>query len=614
MNKEPTYLGKIIRVDSSSIEVEIKDSISITPIIKGKIYKIGQIGTFVKIPIGNIELFGIVESVSNTPTLLVSDELNERILYPDKGKKYLRVQLVGEKIGNQKFEKGIGIFPTVNDEVHLVTEKDLEIIYGVSGENNFEIGKHSSSDNLAIYIDTHKLILRHSAVVGSTGSGKSNTNVQIIKSLLNNYKGGRIVLIDPHGEYATAFPNDAKIFKINDTISPLYIPFWIMNFTELAFFLLGADSKEEQRTEYREFREMVYQGKKGNVSKLKDTTIDINYITSDSPIPFNLKKIWGDMNYRVNATYSAADQKEQNDITVQKIKDGDYKNLIPTQFKPYVPSSKEPYKSKDQLFFAYEKKIFARLKDSRYDFMFNPGNYTDVEDSNFTDIDKLIRDWIDHEKRLTILDLSGVPFDLLDISVGLVTRFIFDGMFWGRNLDYTGKNRPLLMIYEEAHTYLPKSENSYGISGYARESVEKIFKEGRKFGVGAMVISQRPSEISETILAQVGTFVALRLTNSGDQSIIKSSAPDNMNTLINLLPSLRIGEAVIVGEAIVIPSRVRIDLAEPRPDSNDPKLVDSWLREYPNDESNYKDVIKAWREQKHLKVNNLIEKIKKTKK
>jgi hypothetical protein len=167
-------------------------------------------------------------------------------------------------------------------------------------------------------------------------------------------------------------------------------------------------------------------------------------------------------------------------------------------------------------------------------------------------------------------------------------------MFWGRHETYTGKNRPLLLAYEEAHTYLNKDDTSC----YSKQAVEKIFKEGRKFGLGALVISQRPSEISETILAQVGTYIALRLTNSGDQSIVKSSAPDNLNSLIDLLPSLRTGEAIIVGEAIKIPSRVRVKLNNPRPTSDDPKLVEAWKTAHPENPENYKTVITRIREQK----------------
>ena len=206
----------------------------------------------------------------------------------------------------------------------------------------------------------------------------------------------------------------------------------------------------------------------------------------------------------------------------------------------------------------------------------------------------LLSEWIGSDKQLTILDLSGVPFEVLDITIGLITRFIYDSMFWDRHETYTGKQRPLLLAYEEAHTYLGKNDKS----NYSKEAVEKVFKEGRKFGVGALVISQRPSELSETILAQIGTFIALRLTNSGDQSIVKSAAPDNLSSLMDLLPSLRIGEAVIAGEAIKIPSRVRLKLNQPRPTSDDPKLVEQWSKDHPEHVDNYKSVVTKIREQK----------------
>jgi uncharacterized protein len=156
------------------------------------------------------------------------------------------------------------------------------------------------------------------------------------------------------------------------------------------------------------------------------------------------------------------------------------------------------------------------------------------------------------------------------------------------------------MVYEEAHSYLPKNHSSSHIYGYTRKAVEKNFKEGRKFGIGAMVVTQRPSEISETILAQVGTYIALRLTNSSDKNTVHSSAPNNMSSLIDLLPSLRIGEAIIVGESIKIPSRVRIELVEPRPSSSDPNLIDGWNKIFKLEEQNYKAIVKAIREQKQI--------------
>ncbi len=588
MKTDITFLGRVINVNSGNVEVEISKEIpSAAPIINGRLYKIGQIGTFVKFPVGSLTLYGIVCSVSNTPSNTDIDSYE-----PDYGSRFLTVQLVGEKIGDNDFEKGIGTYPTINDEVHLVIEKDLFDIYGEKDAGSIEIGKHSSSDNLSVYVDIHKLILRHCAILGSTGSGKSNTTVSILKAILDDYNGSRVVLVDPHGEYASAFP-DAKVFKINDEANPLYIPFWLMNFDELAFFLVGAKPTDDQKIEYRLLRELITKYKKEN-RHLKSGDVTSEFITADSPIPFSARKLWHEMNWWLNASFESTIKDEQKRPTTYETNAGDCENLVGAKFTSHLTTANNqpPHVTRHKEFYSYEKKLLARLKDSRFDFMFNPGDYKDAASPK--DLHNLLNEWVGSDSKLAILDLSGVPFEVLDIAIGLITRFIYDSMFWGRNEPYTGKNRPLLLAYEEAHTYLNKNDNN----SYSKAAVERIFKEGRKFGVGALVISQRPSEISETILAQIGTLIALRLMNSGDQSIVKSSSPDNLNSLIDLLPSLRIGEAVIVGESIKIPSRIRVKLNNPRPTSEDPNLVECWSKEHQVSDENYKSVVTKIREQK----------------
>ena len=588
MNTDVTYLGKVIRVDAGTVEVEVSNQIpSAAPIINGRLYKIGQIGTFVKLPIGNFTIYGIVSSVSNTP-----NKPNETQSEYNFGSRFLTLQLIGEKIGDDDFEKGIGSYPTINDEVHLVVEKDLQEIYGKRDSGSIEIGKHSSSDDLGVCVDLHRLVLRHSAILGSTGSGKSNTTVSVLKAILNDYNGSRVILVDPHGEYSSAFEN-ANVLTINDEKNPLIVPFWLMTFEELSNFLVGASAKDEQTPQYRRLRELITARKRKNHNTLKAGALDENLITADSPIPFNVRELWHHLHWWLNASFTEAaiDKQDASNACVENA--GDFENLLPTTFKAYSMGTTAPYKSKNyQEMYPYEKKLISRLRDSRYDFLFNPGEYRD-EKSNL-DLHDLLNSWIGGENQLTILDLNGVPPEVLDITVGLITRFIYDSMFWGRHEPYTGKNRPILLAYEEAHSYLSKNETA----SYSKLAVEKVFKEGRKFGVGAMVISQRPSEISETILAQIGTYIALRLTNTSDQSIVKSSAPDNLISLIDLLPSLRTGEAIIVGEAIKIPSRVRIKLNNPRPTSEDPKLIEGWTKKHDHTAENYKKVVTAIRERK----------------
>src|SRR5690606_32965963 len=196
MKTDITYLGRVINVNSASVEVEIsKDIPSAAPIINGRLYKLGQIGTFVKFPIGNLTLYGLVSSVSNTPSTI--DNIDYE---PDYGSRFLQVQLVGEKLGNESFEKGIGTFPTINDEVHIVTEDDLKEIYGVKKNGNIEIVKHAIYENLPEYVRLYNLVLRHSAILGSNASRKSNTTTHTLKTDLENGKGTRVILVDNHEE------------------------------------------------------------------------------------------------------------------------------------------------------------------------------------------------------------------------------------------------------------------------------------------------------------------------------------------------------------------------------------------------------------------------------
>ena len=471
-------------------------------------------------------------------------------------------------------------------------------IYGNSGESGLiKVGTHSSSERLPVYLDLDKLILRHSAILGSTGSGKSNTTAHILKSIVNNNQGSRVILIDIHGEYKDAFPAESKVFKINDSRNPLYLPFWLMNFDELAMFLVNRPLGQEWPQDKR-LRQEITERKILNAQNLKAGRVNEEFVTSDSPIPFDIKQLWYDLCKEIVATYTTSQKPSQNSTTLATCTDeGSVEDLIPPIFEPYSMGTTPPFKSQLTEMEMYEKKILSKLKDSRFNFMFEVGNYKNFE--NY-DLDHLLRTWIEHDKPLTILDLSGVPFELIDLTVGIISRFIFDGMYWGRLETYTGRQRPLLMVYEEAHSYLPNNSEGKGIFGYARKAVEKIYKEGRKFGLGSMVITQRPSEISHTILAQVGTYIALRLTNSSDKSTVSSSAPNNMTSLIDLLPSLRVGEAIIVGESIKVPSRVRIPQHEPRPSSNDPEVYTAWQKQFTLNEENYTEVVTSIRTQKPI--------------
>jgi hypothetical protein len=238
----------------------------------------------------------------------------------------------------------------------------------------------------------------------------------------------------------------------------------------------------------------------------------------------------------------------------------------------------------------------SRLLDRRYDFLLHPGPWEPkLDGSTEKDLPDLMQSWLGHGKSITILDLSGIPSVVLGQLIAAILKIIYEGLFWGREKSEGGIRRPLLVVMEEAHRYLSKEG-----AGPARDIVQRIVKEGRKFGIGAMIVSQRPSEVDETILSQCGTFIALRLSNSADRSKVQGALPDSLAGIVESLPVLRTGEAIITGEAARLPLRCRIALPseEHRPQSEDPEVAAQWRGERTTQD--YVRLVASWRAQNPL--------------
>jgi len=596
MKNDTTYLGLIVRVIGSKLFVELSEDLpSSTPIIGGRLYKVGQIGSFVKVPLGSLNIFGIVTMVGANPSSQTADEFD----FP-YGKRWLEIQLIGESIGQQEFQRGVSVYPTIDDEVHLVTDEDLRLIHATNSPSSVNIGSLASSDSLPAFVDIDKLLSRHAAILGSTGSGKSNTVTSILRSITNGtFPKSKIILIDPHSEYHTALKDYAKVFSIDDDANSLKIPFWGLSYNELALILFdkkqAADSTQDIAVQ-----DKILEHKLSVADKLKCGAVDKENISVDSPIPFNLKKIWYDL---YNEEYATVNTKQ--DISTAAYlseggveRKGDWKTLVAPQFAAPGAGAAAPFIFKQpKILSSYLNKLHGKLKDNRLNFLFNIDDYDGIT----LDIDDLLSEWLNHDKPITILDLGGVPFEIMDLVVGLISRILFESIFWGRNVPGFGKQRPVLMVFEEAHSYLPRGGSSQTVTGYASRAVRRICKEGRKYGIGAIVVSQRPSDLDETILSQCGTFIALRLSNSQDQGIVNSAMPDNLGSLSELLPSLRTGEAIIVGEAVKIPSRVRIPRIDPRPDSGDPEPSIAW-KDTSVEKPEFSKAVVNWRKQKIEKL------------
>jgi hypothetical protein len=590
MTMQPTLLGHVGAVSGSTISVRQSPGLSSgIAIIGGKTYRIGQVGSFVRIPQGYHDLYGVVTIVGATAIPIINGEII------DRGDRWTTVQLVGEIVG-ASFERGISQFPSIKDEVHLVTEENLGKIYGNIDSGQIVVGRLANAESISIRIDLDKLVTRHSAILGSTGSGKSTTVASILRSVCCGYNvngerkfpSSRVLLIDIHGEYSRSFRDDSAVFKINHNLgeNPLYIPYWALDTNDLLGFLMG---KVDDKVSSQIF-DRIHESRVGAVNLENMPGIDLSSMTFDSPIPFSLKKLWIDL---IDPEIKTWANNERS--TPALIQAGNAETLTAPKYRPPGAGSSLPHMNNQGVLGIrrHLDQMRSRLLDKQYDFLLHPGPWEpDLDGEVEKDIPDLLLSWFGHDKPVTILDLSGVPSIVLARLLGAILRIVCESFFWGREKSEGGFNRPLLVVMEEAHRYLGKDSD-----GPARSMVQRVVKEGRKFGIGAMIVSQRPSEVDETILSQCGTFIALRMSNAVDRAKIQATLPDGLSGIIDSLPILRTGEAIITGEAARLPIRCRITLPseENRPNSEDPKVSDNWSKNKISED--YKRFTASWRSQ-----------------
>jgi hypothetical protein len=282
---------------------------------------------------------------------------------------------------------------------------------------------------------------------------------------------------------------------------------------------------------------------------------------------------------------------------------GDPEKLIPPKYKPWVAGAKIVLNPRAPGVRRQLEHLRSRLLDHLYDFLLHPGEWEpNLEGKTAKDLDALVQGWLGHDQPITILDLSGVPSTVMNDLIGALLRIVYDALFWSRDKSEGGANRPLLIVMEEAHAYLSKDSD-----GPAARIAKRIAKEGRKYGIGAMIVSQRPSEVDESILSQCGTFFALRLSNPQDRNQVQGTVPDSLAGLLDMLPVLRTGEAIITGEAARLPMRARIALPpeDRRPASEDPDVPARW--QVPRIREDYEQVVTAMRAQSPRAVKKKVE-------
>lgn len=609
----PAVIGSVRSISGTNVSVQLYPSINSTiSYIFGNGYKVGQVGGFVKIPQGFINLYGTIVQIG-ADAVPESMRNNSNV-----GVRWMTVQLVGEGAIGQPFERGITQYPMIDDEVYIVTEDDLVNIYGrENGAEFVPVGTISGAENIPALVDINKLVTRHCCIVGSTGTGKSTTVAGLINTLIdsNIFPSSRIILVDIHGEYGKTFKSRANIFRImpeDGTDKKLVVPFWAMSFDEFVSFAFG-DVQDNDRFP---LSELVLSLKKHTIEKNPCLFSYLNKddITVDTPIPFSLQRLFLYLYRSMFATHSCAgtgqkicaiDKDFDETATTEAFETDEKGSKMTGSIDPFVlPKYKEQQQSKIYLSAATMNlrrqliALQAKMADPRLDFALKPEGFIPKSDGNITnDLHSLLKLWMG-ENTLSVFDVSGVPSGILHDIIGILLRVMYDSMFWSRNLKQGGRKRPLLIVMEEAHNYL-------GSDNYSRASkvVRRLVKEGRKYGISAMVVSQRPSEIDPTILSQCATTIALRLTNSNDRGIIANSISDNLSNLVNMLPILKTGESIIIGEAVKMPMRAIITFPEKknRPDSNDPIVASDekgkggWNNKLDVTDEDYQNIVKAWR-------------------
>lgn len=588
---EKTLIGKVESVSGGKVSVLLDGRIRSTmPIIDGVVYRVGQIGSFVKIPLGYAHLFGIVTQAG---AAAIPENLKEHSFKESNSafinNRWITVVLIGERIAG-RFERGVAQYPTSDDEVHLVTTEDLALVYGtIDSNSSIQVGQISASESLPARIDLNKLITRHCAILGSTGSGKSNAVSIILQAIASNskLKSRRILVIDPHGEYSDVLEGFCKIIKVNADKSKgeseLVIPFWALPFDELISIFPG-----KLNDAHKDYVRQELVKKKITASKHLKSIPPESSITSDSPIPFSLKKLWFDLDDFERTTFSDNGRTTKTAL----VEKGDALTFKSNKYTPASPGGGAPFlnnRSQGILFFL--ESLRSRATDERFKFLFEPGKYSPDLDGKLadTDIHELLIEWLGHSKPITILDLSGIPPEIMISISGTLLRIIYDALYRGQNLSVGGRKQPLLITLEEAHNYLKAGEDSI-----ASRTVQTISKEGRKYGVGLLLVTQRPSELDETVLSQCGSIIALRMTNSKDRAHISAAVQDDLLDLVSILPSIRTGEGLIIGEIVKIPSRVKFEKTARAHNSSDPNITNEWMKDIPNPKE-YEKVVELWR-------------------
>jgi len=570
MTSKKTVSAEVIAVGPSKIKISV-DKLEEFKIAEEKL----KVGSYLRVSDNDdVAMLAIIENFSI--------EAREG----ENDPKYLIEASPIGLIKEGKFYRGGDSLALPPKNVEPATLNDIKAVYegSVDKTERFKFSTLALNKSIHVPVNGNRFFNKHIAIVGSTGSGKSHTVAKILQnatteknSEFNGLNNSHIVIFDIHSEYHSAFPDATKM-----GVDTFVLPYWLLNSEELEELFIDTEANDHNQRNV--FKESVVFNKKKHFVGEDDARERVHY---DSPMFFDIEEVLNYIKNRNNEKKNTGNSINWNDGEDFEFNDENAYRLFNKDLTPTGSSASGTQNGK---LINFINRLENKIYDKRLEFILGPKS----KDVTFKEtLESLIGYKNGCKANVSIIDVSGIPFEVLSICVSLISRLIFEIGYYnkkhngskGKALDF-----PILVVYEEAHKYAPKS----GLSKYraSKEAIERIAKEGRKYGVTLLLASQRPSEISETIFSQCNTFISMRLTNPDDQNYVKRLLPDTIGDITNILPSLREGEALLIGDSISIPSLVKIDKCELAPSSTDIKYLDEWKNEWKD--IAFDELIKSW--------------------
>ena len=569
-------IGKIIEVDGTHIVADLAaDVTELSRIYSGDVYPIGQFGSIVRVHFGEKIIYGYVSRLRMKAEfevergVAVTSSDDQRVIEADLfGEGEWRTNSATGEM-TLDFERGVSTFPLPQQILYLTPKSELRYIYGQQNSSSIILGEHVGSGGAECLADLNELIGKHTAILGSTGAGKSAAVAAIVHSILDmgmNNDGKKwnplVIILDPHNEYGKAFPNHRRLSTDEGTLS---LPYWLLDLEEISELLVGT-TEHAATSQANVVKNALLDVRQQSAELLG---LQIEEVTVDSPIPYELGdprgldvfgETLGGESYGVGLVGAINRQRPDNRTRSNHT---EYNSVL--------------------------RKLETRMRDARMSFMMRPW------DGKADSIRDVLKQLVDSQQGLVIVDVSGVPNETAGTATAALVRTLFSLKIW--QTDEERRSSPVLLVCEEAHRYIPNSGDAQYAS--AQSAIRRVAKEGRKYGIGLFLVSQRPGEVEATVLSQCNSWVVLRTANETDRNHVRGVLPDALEGLTKTLSGLRRQEAIFVGQAAALPSRimVRTLLDDQLPASSDIDFYEGWRSDGLSDEQ-LDGISERWRYQK----------------